>query len=136
MTKLYIDTNILIYAIEDSMNPFGDDIISSSSKLFWEAASCKYQVIISDWALEELSRIKTPQECMMLLKIVEKKTLKIQPTEEEEAQAKQQNPDHFQDELHGILALRARADYIVTRNVDDFKHFMGRINVVKPEKLL
>lgn len=135
ITTLYIDTNILIYAIEDSKNPYGEDISSSSSKLFWESASCKYHVIISDWALEELSRRKTPQEVVMLLKIVEKKTIRIQPTQEDIQKAKEQNSDHFQDELHGILALKSNADYIVTRNVDDFIQFKDRIKIVRPEDL-
>ena len=75
MTKLYIDTNILIYAIEDSKNPYGKDISSSSSKLFWESASCKYHVIISTWALAELKRIRNSENLNMLLKIVEKKII-------------------------------------------------------------
>ena len=136
MTKLYIDTNILVYAIEDSKNPYGKDISSSSSDLFWAAASCKFHVIISDWALEELSRIKTPEEIEMLFKIVEKKIIKIRHTPEDIQRAKEQNPDHFQDELHGILAIRAEADYLVTRNVKDFLHLENRIKVVRPEDLL
>ena len=110
MTKLYIDTNILIYAIEDSLNPFGKDISTSSSKLFGEAASCKYQVIISTWALSEVRRIRNIDDLDMLLKIVEKKIIIQKYTKEDVEQAKRQNSDHFQDELHGMLALRAGAD--------------------------
>jgi len=71
----------------------------------------------------------------MLLKIVEKKTIRIQPTQEDIQKAKEQNSDHFQDELHGILALKSNADYIVTRNVDDFIQFKDRIKIVRPEDL-
>lgn len=134
--KLYIDTNILIYALEDSKNPYGKDISSSSSKLLWEVVSCKYQVIISSWALEELSNLRKLEQSQMLLKILSKKTIKIVHTQEDIDKAKQHNPEHFQDELHGILALKANADYIITRNIEDFNNFEDRIKIVKPEKLL
>lgn len=136
MTKLYIDTNILIYAIEDSLNPYGADISSSSSKLFWEAASCKYQVIISDWTLNEFRRIRKLDDIQMLYSIAKKKILSIPFTKEELALAKQQNSGHFQDELHAILALKSEADYIVTRNIDDFQKYKTQIKIVKPEELL
>lgn len=136
MTKLYIDTNILVYSIEDSRNLYGDDISSSSSKLFWEAASCKYHVIISDWTLNELRGLKKLEDIQMVCTIAKKKIITCPFTQEEIKQAKEQNPEHFQDELHGILALKSNADYIVTRNVGDFKQFTDRIKIVKPEHLL
>lgn len=134
--KLYIDTNILIYAIEDSKNLHGRDISSSSSQILWDVASCKHHVIISTWALTEVERIRESEKLKMLLKIIEKKTIIQRYTEEDIAKAKRQNPYHFHDELHGILALKANAEYIVTRNIDDFKHFKRRIKIVRPEFLL
>src|SRR3989344_8779759 len=125
--KLYIDANLLVYAIEDSKNLYGKEISSSSSNLFFEAASCKYHVIISTWALEELARIKKLEQTQMLFNIIKKKIIPISYSDAEMQQAKQQNPAHFQDELHGILALREGADYIVTRNVEDFERFKDRI---------
>lgn len=136
MTTLYIDTNIIVYALEDSKNPFGKDISTSSSDLFLEAISCKYHVIISSWALVELAGLKKLEQAKMLLTMLKPKTIKISHTEEDIEKAKKVNPAHFQDELHGTLAIKASADYIVTRNVDDFNNFMDKISIVKPEKLL
>jgi len=34
MPKLYIDTNIIMYAISDSENVYGKDISSSARKIF------------------------------------------------------------------------------------------------------
>ncbi|MBS3059894.1 MAG: hypothetical protein J4432_00085 [DPANN group archaeon] len=135
MARLYIDTNVLVYAIEDSKNIYGQDIGSSSSKLFWEAASCKHQVIISDWTLNEFRRIRQAEDLKMLYSIAKKKIIPISFAREDIALAKQENPHHFQDELHGILAVRAGADYIITRNTIDFDKFKNQIKVVRPEDL-
>lgn len=136
MTKLYIDTNIIIYANEDSKNIHGTEIASSSSDLIWQAIGCKYRLIISSWTLEELRRTKKLEQAQTLFKLIEKKKILITHSLEDINQAKLQNPNHFQDELHGILALKSGADYIVTRNIKDFKQFQNRIKVTKPEFLL
>lgn len=136
MTNIYIDTNIIVYALEDSENPYGKDISSSSSELLWEAISCKYNVVISTWTLTELSRIRSLGQASMLFKLLEKKTIVQEYTEEDVEQAKRQNPEHFQDELHAILALKSKSKYLVTRNVDDFNDCENKIEVVKPENLL
>ena len=114
MSKLYIDTNILIYGTEESKNLFGKDISNSSAKLFTDAISCKHHIIISSWTLDELLRKRSLESANMLFALLKKKTIKVFHTEEELQNAKENNPSHFQDELHGILALKANADYIVT----------------------
>ena len=134
MAKLYIDTNILIYAIDDAKNRFGKNISASSRKLLFQSMTCKHHIIISDWTLKELKIINKLSEASFLLELLKKKTININKTIKDEALAKKQNPNHIQDQLHCILALKAGADYIVTRNIADFKHCT--IPVVKPEKLL
>lgn len=136
MIKLYLDTNIFVYAGEDSKNLYGKEIASSSSNLIWQAIACKYHLIISSWALEELRNIKKLEQSQMLFKLIKKKKILVVHSQEDIKQAKEQNPNHFQDELHGILALKSNADYIVTRNVCDFEHFKDRIKITKPEFLL
>lgn len=136
VTKIYLDTNIIVYALEDSKNPFGKDISSSSSDLFLAVISCKYHVIISSWTLTELSTLKKLEQVQMLLTMLKSKTIKIAHNQEDINNAKKVNPAHFQDELHGTLALRSGADYLVTRNINDFSNFKDRINLVKPERLL
>ena len=86
--------------------------------------------------LEELRRIKKLEQAQTLFNLIEKKKILVTHTEKDVQKAKVKNPYHYQDELHGILALKAGADYIVTRNIKDFQHFRDRINVTKPEFLL
>ena len=136
MTKLYLDTNIFIYTHEKSKNLFGKDISSSSAKLIFDAISCKYHLIISDWTLEELGKIRDIKNFDIILKLIQKKKISISYTEEDMEKAKQDNRTHFHDELHGILALKSNADYLVTRNKKDFLHFRDKIKLVKPEELI
>ncbi len=134
MAKLYLDTNIIIYAIGDSKNLFGKDISSSARKLLFEASKCKHYIIISDWTLKELELKNKLEDASFLLELLKKKTINIKKTEEDEAIAKEQNPNNVQDQLHCILAKKAGANYLVTRNVNDFKHCI--LPVIKPEQLL
>ncbi|MFH1510379.1 MAG: hypothetical protein ABIF10_01705 [Candidatus Woesearchaeota archaeon] len=136
MTTLYIDTNILIYGVEESRNLYGKDLSNSATRLFAEVIGCKYRIILSSWTMTELLNKRRLEDSKMLFTLLQKKIIKVFHTEEELLKAKENNPSHFQDELHGMLALRANADYIVTRNVDDFINFIDRIKVVKPEHLL
>jgi len=135
MTTLYLDTNIIIYASEDCRNLFGKDISTSSSKLLFDVVSCKYYIIVSDWLLEELSGLRKLEQASMLFKMLKPKTKRVSYSEEDLVRAKQQNPDNFRDELHAILAIKSGADYIVTRNINDFKHLKNKIRIVKPEDL-
>ena len=136
MTTLYVDTNILIYGIEESKNLYGKDLSSSAAKLFSQVIACKYEIILSSWTMDELLHKRKLEDSKMLFLLLQKKVIKIFHTEEELQEAKANNPSHFQDELHGMLALKANADYIVTRNIDDFSNFSDRINIVKPEYLI
>lgn len=123
-----------MYALDDTMNLFGKDISASSRVLLFRAAKCEHNVIISDWTLKELEIKKRLSSARILLKILEKKTIKVRKTEEDEEMARSQNPNNVQDELHCILARRAKADYIVTRNTNDFKN--SKVPTIKPEQLL
>jgi len=136
MPKLYLDTNIVIYASEESFNLFGKDLSVSSAKLLYQTVLCKHYVVISTWLLKELSNLNKLEQARLLFKIITSKTEMISYSKDDLERAKQRNPQHFQDELHGILALKAQADYIVTRNINDFKKFENQIKIVRPEDLL
>ena len=140
MSRLYIDTNITIDAVEGGKNRFGKNIGNAATDLFFATASCKHDMVLSTWMLHELynnrNNPKTPEETEMLFAFIKNKIISIKHTEEDIAEAKNNNTTNFQDELHGMLALRAGADYIVTRNTQDFRKFKDRIQIVKPEELL
>ena len=135
MTTLYIDTNIIIDAVEGRKNKFGKDIGNPAADLFLEAISCKYNVIISSWTMYELSRHKTLEQTHILFLMLEKKIIHIEHTEEDIKNAKSESPEHFQDALHAILAIKSHADCLVTRNTEDFVKFKEKVKIAKPEEL-
>lgn len=129
--KLYIDTNVIIDAIKNRNNLFGKNLGNASAKIFFDACTCRYYLIISTWTLQELYRFVNFEDAEMLLKLLKKKTISATPTNEEKQQAA--DSSNYDDKLHIILAERENADYIITRDVE---HFRGtRIQVKKPEYL-
>ena len=88
MTKLYIDTNIIIDAVEGRKNKFGKNIGNPASDLFKEAISCKYHLIISSWTLEELAGLSKIDSTKMFFLLAKKKILKTTYTQEEKKNLK------------------------------------------------
>lgn len=134
--KLYLDTNVLIDAVERRKNKFGKNIGNPASDLFFQAVSCKYHIIISSWLLEELSGLSRLEQAKMFFQLLKKKTLRAKHSPEEKAAANQRSESHPGDALHIIIAEREEADCIITRNVEDFKEIGTPIPIKKPEELL
>jgi len=136
MTDLYIDTNIIIDAIEGRKNKFGKNIGNPAADLFTQTISCKYQLVISTWTLRELFGLSKLDSTKMLFELSKKKIKKVSYSPEEEVQAKQKSAEHYDDALHIIIAEREKSDYIVTRNDEHFKAIGTSIPIKKPEDLL
>lgn len=135
MTNLYIDSNVIIDAVEDRKNVFGKNIGNPAFKLFKEAISCKYYVIISSFTIYEL-RKKCKGDTTMFFEMIKKKRIEVNHDEIDEEKARQRDNDNFDDALHVILAEKGNANYIVTRNIDDFKAIQTKIPIRKPEQLI
>ncbi len=134
--KLYIDTNVIIDAVEDRKNMFGKNIGNSASDLFWSAISCKYSLIISTWTLQELAGLGKIETTKMFFELAKNKIIHVNYTPEEKSEAKQRSNEHEDDALHIIIAEREGADYIVTRNTDHFNEIGSQIPIKKPEDLI
>jgi len=135
MTLLYIDTNIFINAIRDENNRKGEDMSMPAIKMFADAASCKYHLLVSDWAMEELFKIVSKEESLMIFKVIEKKVIRVGYNDCDVAAAKQKSHIHFEDALHIIIAEKSKSDAIITRNDKDFIKIGTYLPVKKPEQL-
>ena len=136
MPKLYIDTNIIIDAVNGRHNKFGKNIGNPASDLFFNAFSCKHQLIISTWTLEELNW-RGVSDTRLFFEFVKNKTINsYYVREEKEEKAIKRSKEHADDALHVILAEKENADYIVTRNTDHFNEIGTHIPIKKPEDLL
>jgi predicted nucleic acid-binding protein len=134
--KLYIDTNVIIDAIEGRKNKFGRSMGNPAANLFFESISCKYYIVISTWTLEELSGLRLIEKTKMFFELAKKKIITVDYTKSEKVEAKNRSKEHFDDALHIILAEKESADYIITRNVDHFEMIGTKIPIRKPEKLI
>jgi predicted nucleic acid-binding protein len=136
MSKLYIDTNLFINVINDEVSKHSNrNMAEPASRLFFDAITCKHTLLISTWTLKELSGRIPAEMGIISLELLKNKTIICRYSSEEELQAKTQHPEHFHDALHIIIAEREKADFIVTRNLDDFIKIGTKIPVKKPELL-
>ena len=131
MIKLYIDTNVIIDAVEGRRNKQGFEIGNPASDLFHNAILCKYFLIISTWTLEELSGLGKLETTKMFFELSKNKIISVRYTPEEKELSKQSY--HGDDALHIIIAEREKADYIVTRNIIHFEEIGTPIPILKPE---
>ncbi len=136
MTKLYIDTNIFINAINAETNIYGKDLSNVALQLFYQVISCKYQILLSSWALYELYKKVKPEEAEMIFILCKKKIIKVIHNQEDISRARIRSPDNFDDAVHIILAEKSNADYIVTRNTTDFENIGTKIPIKIPEALI
>ena len=136
MTTLYIDTNIIVDAVEGRKNRVGKNIGNPASDLFGEVISCKYHLIISSWTLEELSGLGKLDSTKMFFLLAKKKIIKVTYSEEEKEESKVKSEKHDDDALHIIIAERENADFIVTRNTDHFTEIGTSIPLKIPENLI
>jgi len=135
VTKLYIDTNVIIDMIEDRTNEFGDHLGEHAAKVFTEAISCKYELIFSDWLFIELNKYIVPESSRMLFELGKKKIVFQKVSDEDKQQAKQRSQEHPDDALHVVLAEKANADIIVTSNTGHFNKIRTKIPIKKPKNL-
>lgn len=120
--RIYCDANIYVDLFEDrrdKIRPLGE----FAFQLLKRTLDCEFDLIISDWVLYELKQYVKPEKLSDFLEEYKKKNkiIKISRTPEDIKAAKSKS-EHFQDALHQILAKRAGAKYLVTRNIQHFSY--------------
>ena len=128
--RIYVDTNVYLDYFEnrrDRLRPLGE----FAFQLFRRALKCEFEIVMSDFVMGELELRQPRERIDMFLEPLRKKG-KIRVIHEEPgdiARAHSLSP-HWQDALHAVLAGKAEAECIVTRNVRDFE---GLFKTVLPE---
>ncbi len=132
--KLYLDTNIYLDYFEnrhDNIRPLG----FFAYNLIRRCIEGEFKIIISDWVVEEFGRIGDPRKIDDLIKTLKKHdSLLIVRTSSQDL-SKSRKYKNKPDALHAILAIKASADYFVTRNIKDFLDFQDSINIIFPENI-
>lgn len=98
---------------------------------------CEFKIVISDWLLFELGKYieKSKVDIIMEQLKAKNKMVIINKTKEDIKKAREISAEHPDDALHAILAKKAGAICVVTRNLS---HYVGTENIIDirlPENL-
>ncbi|MCD6523041.1 MAG: PIN domain-containing protein [Candidatus Diapherotrites archaeon] len=118
--RVYVDANVLLDFLLDRRNLFGRSLGGRAAKFFQETLECKHFLIISDHTLYELEKHKINLGKTSFIWLISKKIESVKTTERDKEDARKLNPSNYPDALHVILAKKAKAEVIVTRNLEDF----------------
>lgn len=133
--KLYIDTNIFLDYLLERKNLNGEDISLPAQKLFYRAMSCEFFIIYSDHTATELAKQIDLTKTTFLFEALNKKLIPIAKSEEDIKKSIEISNNNSSDALHSILAKKAEADYLITRNIKHFKEFDLIIKSKLPEDI-
>lgn len=133
--KYYFDTNVFLNFLLDEKNLFGKNIGTRAFNCFLTGISCKFQIIISSWTLFELKKKVSNSELQSLLSLLKPKIVKVSHNKEDVDEAKEKCPEHYEDYLHLILAIKSEADAIITRDVG-FREYENLIQIKLPEQII
>lgn len=123
--RIYVDTNVYLDYFLDRKKS------DPAFRLFTDVISCKHKIIISEQVLYELNKQIDYSESLLLFQILEPKTIIVNADKSDFKKAKKIDT-HFSDALHIVLARKAGADVIITRNLNDFLLFF---EAKRPEEL-
>ena len=134
MTRIYCDTNIFLdyfFSRQDRFRDLGD----FAYKIFRRTLDCEFEIIISDWLLYELNLYIKENDLREFLEDFKNKNkiIKVYKNIDDIKNAKRMSK-HFQDELHKILARKARAKYLITRNIKDYT-ITDELEIKLPENI-
>ena len=133
---VYVDTNVIIDLLLNRTNIFGKNLGDRAAVLLDLAVACKHFLLISDWTVRELRKNGIDlEQLQMLLGFLGKKVRTVITGEEDRVRARELDPDNYDDALHVVLALKAGADVIATRNLKHFVKYKRLIKSQLPENL-
>ncbi len=131
---IYIDTNIyldLVWGRKDYLRDLGDFAF-----LFLKRGlDCEFKIIVSDWVLTELSKHIDNKKVEILFKDFKEKDkiITISKTKDDCKKARSLSPEHPDDALHAVLAKKAGAECVVTRNLSHYAGTESLIDAKLPE---
>jgi len=127
---IYLDTNVYL---DYFMARRGSDI---AYRILKRSLDCEFSLVISDWVLSELGRYAGSAETKMWFAALKGRNKIITVSHsEEDVEAAKKISNHYHDPLHAILAKKAGAKKLVTRNMQDYLKCTHLVNPVFPENI-
>ena len=132
MTLIYIDTNIYLdFLISGRPKRFAEEAF----QIFNRALRCEFEIIISKKVKNELRPNIEGKESALLFQLLEPKLRPVDPSKQDEEDARNLEPVDTADALHAILARKHKAKFLVTQNIKHFQKFSKLIQPVRPSEL-
>lgn len=135
--KIYCDTNIYLdffLGRKDYLRPLDE----FAHQIFRRVGEGEFTLIISDHLLYELENtLNDESKITELLEPLNKKgnIIKVTKTREDVLKAKEISQEHWKDALHAILANKAKAVYLLTRNIKDYSGCEHLVEIKFPESI-
>ncbi len=138
--RLYIDSNVLIGYFKDELGGLTQAHMIRVKEFLEQCESGGHIVILSDLVFDEIEKhaYHNEREVLDFLDSFDLKSIVIYGSDEDYQKAKEIGKStgiHFPDNLHVQLALRSKADAVVTWNIKDFEKVKGIIDVFRPSEL-
>jgi len=136
--KVYCDTCVYIDAL-DLNPPRHQDPLRPLSDLAWsfltKVNNGEYTLVISDWVKTEFKHVIGSDEKLNKLLDGINNKISVTKTREDEDKARELSKNNFADALHVILAKKAEAVILTTRDLPHFAEFQKLIEISLPESL-
>ncbi len=115
---------------KDKLRPLGE----FAFQLIRRAIQCEFEVVVSNWVVEELEgQLPTKEVAEMLYPLYDSgKAIKIKRAKEDGGKARALSAN-WTDALHVVLAKKAGTECIITRNLSDFAEFQNLLPAYAPE---
>lgn len=135
--RIYCDTNIYMdffLGRKDYLRPLDE----FAYQIFKRVEGGEFSLIISDHLLYELeNNLEDTTKITELLQPLSKKgrVVKVFKSREDILKAKEISKEHWKDALHAILANKAKAVYLLTRNIPDYAGCEHLVEIKFPESI-
>lgn len=135
--RIYCDTCIYLDLFEgrkDYLRPLDE----FAYQIFRRVENGEFTLIISDHLLYELkNNLDDESKITELLEPLNKKgkIIKVTKTREDILKAKEISQENWKDALHAILANKAKAVYLLTRNIKDYADCKHLVEIKFPENI-
>lgn len=132
--KIYCDTNVYMDYFEDRKDRLRP-LAYFAFEFFSRGWNCRFNLIISDHLLNELNRNLRPDQISEIIDEFKKKDklIHIEMTGEDKEEARKISKENYADALHAVLAKKASADYLTTRNIKDYAGCENLVEIALPE---
>ncbi len=134
--RVYADTNVYVDLFEGRKQGF-EDWGEFALQFFNRVKDKEYVLVISDWLFLEIKKVLGSDVHLVSLldNFSDEQKIFVETTSVDKATARELSRNNFPDALHVVLAKKANAIYLETRNIKDFAEFRDIIKISLPQSL-